>query len=70
MIAIFQSQAELEVVLPLPSETQIGIPLQSIDGRVAICHNFSEEDLLVLQEGNAQLAEVLPEDWQYQTVGV
>jgi hypothetical protein len=46
-IAVFQSQTELDKVLPLPSNTKIGIPVQSNDGRVAICHAFTEGDLKV-----------------------
>jgi len=64
-IAVFQSQSELDKVLPLPSGTQIGEPAQSEDGRVAICHTFTEEDLAHLTESGAEIREDMPEDWQY-----
>lgn len=67
-IAVFQSQAELDKVLPLPSGTQIGEPAQSEDGRVAICHTFTEEDLAHLTESGAEIRETMPEDWQYPEV--
>jgi hypothetical protein len=64
-IAIFQSQSELDKVLPLPSGTQIGEPAQSEDGRVAICHTFTEGDLAHLTESGAEIREDMPEDWQF-----
>lgn len=64
-IAVFQSQSELDKVLPLPSGTQIGEPAQSEDGRVAICHTFTEGDLAHLTESGAEIREDMPEDWQY-----
>lgn len=67
-IAVFQSQSELDKVLPLPSGTQIGEPAQSEDGRVAICHTFTEEDLAHLTESGAEIREDMPEDWQYPEV--
>jgi hypothetical protein len=67
-IAVFQSQAELDEVLPLPSGTQIGEPAQSEDGRVAICHTFTEGDLAHLTESGAEIRETIPEDWQYPEV--
>jgi hypothetical protein len=68
-IAVFQSQTELDEVLPLPSGTQIGEPAQSEDGRVAICHTFTEEDLAHLTESGAEIRETMPEDWQYPEPG-
>ncbi len=65
MIAAFPNQQALDAVLPLPSGVAIGIPLQGTDGRVAICHRFSEEDLTVLREAGAEIRETLPGDWQY-----
>jgi hypothetical protein len=67
-IAVFQSQSELDKVLPLPSGTQIGEPAQSEDGRVAICHTFTEGDLEYLVTGGAEIRETIPEDWQYPEV--
>jgi hypothetical protein len=64
-IAVFKTKAELDEVLPLPSNTQIGIPAQSTDGRVAICHTFIEEDLQHLVASGAEIVDTLPEDWQY-----
>jgi hypothetical protein len=68
-IAIFQSQSELDKVLPLPSGTQIGEPAQSEDGRVAICHTFTEGDLEYLVTGGAEIKDTMPEDWQYPEPG-
>ena len=68
-IAVFQSQAELDKVLPLPSKTKIGIPAKSEDGRVAICHRFTEGDLEYLVAGGAEIRDTLPEDWQYPEQG-
>lgn len=65
MIAIFVSQTALDKVLPLPSGVEIGTPIQSLDGRVAICHGFPEEDLAVLIQEGAAMVDSLPEDWQY-----
>lgn len=65
MIATFVNQQALDAVLSLPSGVIIGIPLQSTDGRVAVIHQFSEEDLTVLREHGAEIAEDMPGDWQY-----
>jgi len=67
-IAVFPSRTELDKVLPLPSNTKIGEPAQSEDGRVAICHTFTEEDLAHLTESGAEIREDMPEDWQYPEV--
>jgi hypothetical protein len=67
-IAVFQSQSELDKVLPLPSGTQIGEPAQSEDGRVAICHTFTEGDLEYLVTGGAEIRETIPEDWQFPEI--
>lgn len=68
MIAVFTNQTILDSVLPLPSGVQIGTPLQSNDGRVAVCYGFSDEDLIVLNEVGAILVDVLPADWQYPSI--
>ena len=65
MIAIFPGQQVLDAVLPLPSGVAIGIPLQSQDGRAAIIHGFSEEDLSVLTEHGAEIRDTMPDDWGY-----
>lgn len=65
MIAIFANQTELDKVLPLPSGVTIGIPLQNTDGRVAIIHDFSEDDLGVLRDAGAEIKEDMSEDWVY-----
>lgn len=68
-IAVFQSQEQLNSVLPLPSNVLIGEPTQSEDGRVAICHRFTEGDLEYLVAGGAEIRDTLPEDWQYPEQG-
>jgi hypothetical protein len=67
-IAVFQSQSELDKVLPVPSGTQIGEPAQSEDGRVAICHAFTEGDLEYLTARGAEIREDMPEDWQFPEI--
>lgn len=65
MTIVFPDIATLESTLPLPSGTAIGDPLQSIDGRAAICHPFTEEDLAVFVAMPGVLVlEELPADWQ------
>lgn len=68
MIAIFASQQALDAVLPLPSGVAIGIPLQSEDGRVAVIHDFSNDDLTVLIEAGAEIREDMPGDWVYPDI--
>ena len=48
MIAIFNSKLELEQI-ELPSGTIIGTPLEFQDGRIAIVHPFSKDDIDYLQ---------------------
>lgn len=54
-IAVFESEEELTEVLPLPSGVLIGEPAIADDGRVAICHPFTDEDLAHLQAGTEKL---------------
>lgn len=50
----------------LPSGTEMGELIKSADGRVAMSHYFSEEDLTALQSiVGVVVSESLPEDWQY-----
>ncbi|MBA1335841.1 MAG: hypothetical protein HPY66_1659 [Firmicutes bacterium] len=67
MIAVFQSAALFDTIRPnLVSGTMIGSPTVSIDGRVAICHPFADEDLAQLQAtAGVTLVDELPADWQY-----
>lgn len=68
-IAVFESKEMLDSVLPLPSKVKIGEPTKSEDGRVAICHTFTEGDLTHVTESGAEIREDMPEDWQYPEPG-
>jgi len=66
MIIIFNSIEELNAVTsPLPSGVYIGIPLVSLDGRVAISHSFTTEDAQVLFAAGGYEVGSIPADWQY-----
>lgn len=62
--AIFSTRDELDAIC-LPSSCIIGIPIQSKDGRVAISHSFTDDDLNYLADMGAEVVETLPDDWQY-----
>ena len=71
MIAIFPNQTVLNEIKPkLPSGVIIGTPLQSTDGRVAICHTFAEADQQEIIRTGGQLLETLPNDWRYPQDGI
>lgn len=67
MIAVFASRTTLNSVLPLPS-VMIGEPALSLDGRVAISHDFTVDDLFILTKSGAVILDKLPADWQYPVV--
>ena len=64
MIAIL-SQANYDKIKPiaLPSLVVIGTPIVSIDGRCAICHGFTDEDIAYLAAHGATMYEVMPTDF-------
>ena len=64
MISIL-SQANYDKIKPvvLPSGVAIGDPLKSIDGRCAICHGFTEEDIAYLVSKGATMYEEMPSDF-------
>jgi hypothetical protein len=65
MIVVFPDLATLQAVpSSLPSGVQIGTPLTSLDGRVAIAHPFTEGDLAVLSAAGT-VVEELPGDWEW-----
>lgn len=66
MIAIFTSQVALNEIRPkLPSGVTIGTPIQSVDGRVAICHNFVDIDIQEIIANGGQIFNDMPDDWKY-----
>ena len=61
MIAIL-SQAAYNAIKPivLPSLVVIGTPIVSVDGRCAICHGFTDEDIAYLvAKGATMFATIL-----------
>jgi len=66
VIAIFTNQAALDNIKPhLPSGIIIGIPLQSADGRVEICNDFTDADRQEIIANGGQIVDVMPDNWQY-----
>lgn len=65
MIAIL-SQTNYDKIKPitLPSGVAIGEPQHSLDGRCAICHGFTDEDIAYLTEHGATMYEVMPIDFE------
>lgn len=65
MIAIL-TQAEYDAIKPitLPSGVTIGTPITSIDGRCAICHGFTQDDIDYLISKGATMYEVMPSDFE------
>ena len=64
MISIL-TQANYDKIKPitLPSGVTIGTPIVSVDGRCAICHGFTDEDIAYLTEHGATMYEVMPTDF-------
>ena len=64
MIAIL-SQSAYNAIKPvtLPSSVVIGTPIVSVDGRCAICHGFTDEDISYLVEHGATMYETMPTDF-------
>ena len=65
MIAIL-SQSAYNAIKPvvLPSGVAIGEPLHSIDGRCAMAHGFTDEDIAYLTEHGATMYETTPSDFE------
>jgi len=63
MIAIMTTEDFYLASPYLPSETVLGQPLISTDGRFAVCHPFVEDDVAYLVEHGADMCEVLPSDF-------
>lgn len=64
MIAIL-SQANYDKIraITLLSSVVIGTPIISTDGRCAICHGFTDEDIAYLTEHGATMYETMPTDF-------
>ena len=65
MISII-SQVNYDKIKPivLPSGVVIGTPIVSVDGRCAICHGFTDEDIAYLVEHGATMYTVMPTDFE------
>ena len=65
MIAIF-TQADYDKIKPitLPSGVVIGTAIVSTDGRCAICHGFTDEDIAYLTEHGATMYDTMPSDFE------
>ena len=64
MIAIL-TQANYNAIKPvtLPSLTAIGEPRISTDGRCAMAHGFTDEDIAYLVSKGATMYETMPSDF-------
>ena len=67
MISII-SQSNYDKIKPvvLPSGVAIGEPLKSTDGRCAMEHGFTTEDIAYLVEHGATMYETMPSDFEVQ----
>ena len=65
MIAIL-TQADYDKIKPitLPSLVVIGTAIVSTDGRCAICHGFTDEDIADLVSKGATMYEQMPSDFE------
>ena len=65
MISIL-SQADYDKIKPitLTSGVTIGEPLKSLDGRCAMCHGFTDDDIRYLVEHGATMYEQMPSDFE------
>ena len=65
MIAIL-SQEAYNAIKPivLLSGVAIGEPLKSIDGRCAICHGFTQDDVDYLVSKGALIVDEMPSDFE------
>lgn len=63
MIAVMTFEEFYDASPYLPSETILGQPLISTDGRCACCHPFSEEDIAYLEYMGATIVDELPGDF-------
>ena len=64
MVAIL-SQSAYNAIKPvtLPSLVVIGTAIVSTDGRCAICHGFTDEDIAYLVGKGATMYETMPTDF-------
>ena len=64
MIAILSQEAYNAIKpITLPGGVTIGTAITSIDGRCAICHGFTQEDVECLVSKGATMYEVMPTDF-------
>ena len=65
MIAIL-TQTDYNAIKPiiLPSGVTIGESLHSIDGRCAVCHGFTQDDVDYLVSKGAKMYNVMPSDFE------
>jgi len=63
MIAIMTQEDFYDASVYLPSQTVLGLPQIGYNGVVAVCHDFSEDDLAYLQERGATICETLPDSF-------
>lgn len=65
MISIL-TQANYDKIKPvvLPSGVTIGTPIISTDGRCAMCHSFTEEDIAYLEDKGATMYDTMPSDFE------
>ena len=65
MISII-SQANYDKIKPvtLPSGVAIGTPIISTDGRCAMCHGFTDEDIAYLVGKGATMYATMPSDFE------
>ena len=65
MIAILNAEAYDKIKpVTLPSGVTIGTPIISIDGRCAMCHGFTQDDVDYLVSKGATMYEVMPSDFE------
>ena len=68
MIAIMSAEDFYDASVYLPSQTALGQPLIATDGRCAVCHSFTEDDVVYLQSFGATICEELPSDFMVPSV--
>lgn len=66
MIAIFNMLNFINALPASKSGIILGKPLVAIDGRVAVSHNFTDEDIVDLVAKGATMYEELPSDFVVQ----
>lgn len=61
MIIVLTPESFYDASPYLPSETVLGQPFILSDGRCAVCHPFSDDDVAFLMEFGGEVVDVLPE---------